>query len=352
MATPSRSLPPAPDAVPVRGGIAAGAGRLVDLVGRVREAGLLMALAAVVVIVGVQAPRYLSTGNIRQILVSVSIIAVVAVGQTLVVLTRNVDLSVASTIGLVAYVVRDLFRDYPDFPIWLAVIVGLLIGAGLGAVNGALVTVGGVPAIVATLGTLYVFRGLTFAIGGGELVTASEVPPDFRQIALARPLGIPAPILVAAAAALVVGYVLRTTRSGRQLYAVGSNPEAARLAGLPVDRLVFAAFVACGSLAAVGGILWAARFPSVDARAATGYELLVVAAVVLGGVNIFGGSGTVLGAVLGAIFLGMIQNALTILRLNAFWLQAISGAAILIAVSIDLLITRRLQEILRVRRQR
>lgn len=350
MATPSRSLPP--DVAAPRGGFAAGAGRVIDLVGRVREAGLLIALAAVVVIVGVQAPRYLSTGNIRQILVSVSIIAVVAVGQTLVVLTRNVDLSVASTIGLVAYVVRDLFRDNPDFPIWLAVIVCILIGACLGGVNGLLVTVGGVPAIVATLGTLYVFRGMTFAIGGGELVTASEVPPDFRQIALSRPFGIPTPILVAAAAALIVGYVLRTTRSGRQLYAVGSNPEAARLAGLPVDRLVFSAFVACGALAAVGGILWAARFPSVDARAATGYELLVVAAVVLGGVNIFGGSGTVLGAILGAIFLGMIQNALTILRLNAFWLQAISGAAILIAVTLDLLITRRLQEILRARRQR
>ncbi len=347
---PSQMLPP--KAASTRGSFTSGAGRLVDQVGRVREAGLLIALAAVAIIVGVQAPRYLSTGNIRQILVSVSIIAVVAVGQTLVVLTRNVDLSVASTVGLVAYVVRDIFRDNPDFPIWLAVIVGLLIGACLGAVNGTLVTLGGVPAIVATLGTLYIFRGLTFAIGGGELVTASEVPPDFRQIALARPLGIPAPILIAGGAALVVGYFLRTTRPGRELYAIGSNPEAARLSGLPVDRLVFSAFVACGALAAAGGILWGARFPSVDARAATGYELLVVAAVVLGGVNIFGGSGTVLGAILGAIFLGMIQNALTILRLNAFWLQAISGAAILIAVTLDLLIIRRLQEILRARRRR
>lgn len=346
---PPRSSPPV--GVP-RAGFGAGAARLVDVVGRVREAGLIAALIVVAASVGVQNHRYLTTSNIRQILVSVSIIAIVAIGQTLVVLTRNVDLSVASTIGLVAYIVRDLFRDHPGLNIWVAVVVGLVIGAGLGAVNGSLVTVGQVPAIVATLGTLYVFRGIAFAIGGGKLVTAAEVPKDFRQIALARPFEIPVPILVVAVAALVVGYLLRTTRTGREIYAVGSNPEAARLAGLPVDRLVFGAFVACGTFAGAGGVLWGARFPSVDARAATGYELFVVAAVVLGGVNIFGGSGTVLGAILGAIFLGMIQNALTILRLNAFWLQAISGAAILVAVTLDLLITRRLQQILRARRLR
>jgi rhamnose transport system permease protein len=330
----------------------AGASRLVRTLGQVREAGLLVALVAIVAIVTIQAPRFLSTTNLRQILLSVSIIAIVAVGQTLVVLTRNVDLSVASTIGLVAYVVRDLLRDHPDISIPLAVVVGLLLGAGLGAVNGGLVTVGRVPAIVATLGTLYVYRGVTFAVGGGELVTASQVPRDFRQIALAAPLGVPAPIWITAVIALVFTYLLRTTRAGRQLYAIGSNPGAARLAGLPADRLVFGTFVICGMLAGLGGILWGARFPSVDARAATGYELLVIAAVVVGGVNIFGGSGTVLGAVIGAIILGTIQNALTILRLNPFWLQAISGGAILVAVTLDALVTRRLQRMLQARRRR
>ncbi|MGH2535074.1 MAG: ABC transporter permease [Thermomicrobiales bacterium] len=328
------------------------AARLARAVGRVRETGLLIALAAIVLIVTVQAPRFLSTNNIRQILLSVSIIAIVAVGQTLVVLTRNVDLSVASTMGLVAYVVRDLLRNDPDLSIPLVIGLGCLLGAGLGAINGALVAIGRVPAIVATLGTLYVYRGVVFAYGGGELITASDVPRAFREIALSRPVGIPTPILVTAGIALIFAYLLRYSRAGRQLYAIGSNPESARLAGLPQTRLVFGAFVVCGLLAGVGGVLWGARFPSVDARAATGYELLVVAAVVVGGVNIFGGSGTVFGAVLGAILLGTIQNALTILRINPFWLQAISGGAILAAVTVDALITRRLQRSLVARRRR
>lgn len=330
----------------------AGSGQFLRLLARIREAGLLIALAAIVVIVTVQAPRFLQISNLRQILLSVSILAIVAVGQTLVVLTRNVDLSVASSVGLVAYVVRDLLRDHPDIGIPAAIAAGLLIGALLGAINGALVTIGGVPAIVATLGTLYVYRGVVFAIGGGELITASEVPQGFRDIALSRPWGIPTPIIVAAAVALVFAYLLRSTRFGRELYAVGSNPEAARLVGLSVGRRVFTAFVLCGLLCGLAGVLWGARFGSIDARAATGIELQVIAAVVLGGVNIFGGSGTVLGAVLGAILLGTIQNALIILRLNQFWLQAISGAAILLAVTADALITRRVRRSLVVRLRR
>ena len=295
-------------------------------------------------------PRFTSVNNIRQILLSVSILAIVAIGQTLVVLTRNIDLSVASIVGLVAYEVRDILAHNPQMSIGLAIVIGLLIGAGLGAVNGALVTVGRVPAIVATLGTLYVFRGLTFALGGGKLITASQEPPDFKRIALSRPWGIPAPIIIAAVLGLVFTYLLKYSRVGRQLYAIGSNPDAARPAGIRTNRVVFGAYVMCGLLCGVGGVLWGSRFGSIDARAASGMELQVVAAVVLGGVNIFGGSGTIVGAMLGAVLLGTIQNALTILRLNQFWIQAISGAAILLAVTIDLLITRRLRRSLTLRR--
>lgn len=326
--------------------------RLIDLLVRVRELGLLVALGIIVLVVSLQASHFLTVSNIRQILLSVAILAIIAVGQTLVVLTRNVDLSVASMVGLVAYMVRDLLRDHPGMNTALAVAIGLAIGAALGAFNGLLVAGGGVPAIVATLGTLYVYRGITFAVGGGELVTAGEVPDSFRQIALSRPLGIPTPIIIAAIVTLVFTYILRSTRFGRQLYAIGSNPSAAQLIGLPSGKLVFLAFTICGLLCGLAGVLWGARFGSIDARAATGIELQVIAAVVLGGVNIFGGSGTVAGAVLGAILLGTIQNALVILRLNQFWLQAISGGAILVAVTIDLLITQRLRQTLVRRRRR
>ncbi|CAA9533046.1 MAG: Predicted L-rhamnose ABC transporter, transmembrane component 2 [uncultured Thermomicrobiales bacterium] len=319
------------------------ADRLVTLVGRVRELGLLIALLVLVVAVGLRAgDRFLSLGNLRTVLLAVSILAVMAAGQTLVVLTRNVDLSVASIVGLTTFVAGDLFKQNPGIAVPLVVGLACLLGLALGAINGALVTVGRVPAIVATLGTLYVYRGTTFWIAGGEQVNVSDVPDGYRDIAMTRAVAdVPNPILIAGAIALVVAYVLRYTRIGRQLYAIGSNPDAARLAGIRSDRLVFGAFAACGLLCGLAGVLWGARYGRIDSRAATGYELQVVAAVVVGGVNIFGGAGTVLGAVLGAVLLGTVANALTILRFDAFWLQAISGLAILIAVTIDLLITRR-----------
>jgi len=324
--------------------------RLITILSRVREAGLLVALAAIVIGVTIREPRFTSVNNIRAILLSIAIIAIVAIGQTVVVLTRNIDLSVASIVGLVAYSVRDLLLHHPGTSIALAIAIGLLIGGGLGALNGVLVTVGRVPAIVATLGTLYVYRGLTFALGGGKLITATSEPPDFRKIALSRPWGIPTPIIIAVVLGLIFAWVLRYARIGRLLYAVGSNPEAARPAGIRAGRVVFGAYIVCGLLSGVGGVLWGARFGSIDARAGTGLELQVVAAVVLGGVNIFGGAGTIIGAMLGAVLLGTIQNALTILRLNQFWIQAISGGAILLAVTVDLLITRRLRRSLTLRR--
>jgi rhamnose transport system permease protein len=210
-----------------------------------------------------------------------------------------------------------------------------------------LVTYGRVPAIVATLGTLYVFRGIDYQIAAGKQIVVADVPRAYRDIAMKPVVGnIPNPILVAAAVALVVAYALHYTRTGRQLYAVGSNPAAARLAGLRAGGLIFGAYAACGLLCGLAGVLWGSRFGSIDARAASGYELQVVAAVVVGGVAIFGGSGTAFGAVLGAILLGTIANALTVLRLSEFWLQAISGGVILLAVTLDLLITKRVQRTL------
>jgi rhamnose transport system permease protein len=328
------------------------AGRLIDVVGRVREVGIALALGLLVLVVAIQEPRFLRPSNIEEILLSVSILAIVAVGQTLVVLTRNIDLSVGSIVGLVAFVCADALKDSPGTSLVLIILLGAAIGGGLGVVNGALVTVGRVPAIVATLGTLYIFRGIDFVIAEGQQVNAADVPDSYLNLATGKVLGIPSLILFAAAVVLAAGYGLRRTRSGRALYAIGSNPDAARLAGLSSGRLVFAAFVLCGALCGLAGVLWGARFGTVDARAGTGFELAVVAAVVVGGVNIFGGSGTAFGAALGAILLGTIENALAILNINPFWLQAIQGAVIIAAVTVDALITRRLQRALRKARRR
>jgi rhamnose transport system permease protein len=334
------------------GGRRLSASSFLDLLGRVREAGIVLALALLVIVVAVQEPRFLRPGNIEEILLSVSILAVVAVGQTLVVLTRNVDLSVGSIVGISAFVCADTIKGSPETPIIVMVVLGILIGTGFGVVNGLLVTIGKVPAIVATLGTLYIFRGIDFIIAEGKQVNAADVPDGYLNLATGKVLGIPALILIAAVIVLIANSALRRSRSGRALYAIGSNPDAARLAGVPSGKLVFGAFVVCGALCGLAGVLWGARFATVDARAASGFELAVVAAVVVGGVNIFGGSGTAIGAALGAILLGTIENALSILKLNVFWLQAIQGAVIIAAVTIDALITRRLQRALLKARRR
>ena len=325
---------------------------LLELIGRVREAGLALTLGLLVLVVAIQEPRFVDPDNLEQILLSVSILAIVAVGQTLVVLTRNIDLSVGSIVGLSAFICANTLKGSPGTSIVLIILLGVVLGAGLGVVNGLIVTVGRVPAIVATLGTLYVFRGLDFSIAEGEQVNAADVPQGYLDLATGKVLGVPSLILFAAVVLVVAAVALRRTRSGRELYAIGSNPDAARLSGVPSDRLVFAAFVICGALCGLAGVLWGARFATIDARAATGFELAVVAAVVVGGVNIFGGSGTALGAVLGAILLGTIENALSILKLNQFWLQAIQGGVIIAAVTVDALITRRVQRALRLARRR
>ena len=325
--------------------------RLVVLVSRVRELGLLVVLLLIIVVVGVQVPQFLTLSNMEQILLSVSILAIVAIGETLVILTRNVDLSVGSIVGFAAFVAANLFKQNPGANLLLGILLGCALGLVLGAVNGLLVTWGRVPAIVATLGTLYVYRGLDFLYAGGNQISASDVPDSFLSLATAPFLGIPLLIWFAAVLAILFGYLLHSSRTGRQLYAIGSNPDAARLVGIRSSLLVFGTFAIAGLLSGFAGVLWAARFATVDATAASGLELQVIAAVVVGGVNIFGGSGTILGAMLGAIVLGTIDNSLSFLKVSQFWLLAIDGAAILIAVTLDAFITRWMQRLLITRRQ-
>jgi rhamnose transport system permease protein len=321
-------------------------------VAQAREVGLLVVLVAIIAFVGVQQPRFLQLNNLEHILQSVAIIAIVSVGETLVILTRNVDLSVGSIVGFTAFASATLLKDHHDLNLIVVFLFGCALGALLGALNGLLVAYARIPAIVVTLGTLYIYRGLDFTVAGGNEVSAYQVPTSFLDIAGAYVLGIPLLVIIAAVIAIAAGYLLRFSRQGRQLYAIGSNPDAAQIIGIPGVRLVFSAFLLTGILSGFAGVLWASYFATVDSGAASGLELLVIAAVVVGGVNIFGGSGTMLGAMLGAIVLGTIQNALGILRVDQFWLQAIYGAAILIAVTLDALVTRQVQRLLAARRVR
>jgi rhamnose transport system permease protein len=314
----------------------------VAFLGRQREVSLVIVMLVLATFVFTQAPQFLSAGNLSQVTILAAIVAIAAVGQAVVVLTRNVDLSVDAMIGIVAFSVADTLRAHAlSLPAALTYGVGL--GLVLGIVNGTIVSLFRVPAIVATLGTMSVYRGFTFLIAGGRQVSLSDLPPEYISLARISVLGVPLFVLIGVLVVVIAGVVLQQTPIGRQVYAVGSNPEAAAVLGIRSRLVVFTAFAVCGVLAGLAGVLWGARFGTINATAANGVVLQVVAAVVVGGVNIFGGSGSVYGAGLGALFLGLIANALTLLRLSQFWLQAIYGAVILVAVAADSLLVRRLQ---------
>jgi len=345
---------PAPvDAAPEHTG-----GRGAALVQRlvvVRELGILAALLLLIVATVIANPRFLSGQNLRDLLLSASILTVLAAGQTIVIVTRNVDLSVGSVLGLSAYASGTLLVNAPGTPVLLVILAGMAVGAACGLLNGAIVAVAKVPSLVVTLGTLYAFRGLDslWASSSDRLqINAADLPTGFKSLAGSRVLGIPLLFLIALAVVLLVGFYLRNYRSGRELYGIGSDPAAARLSGIPVGRRVLGAFVVNGALAGLAGVLYAARFQTLDATAGTGQELFVVAAAVVGGVAIFGGSGSVYGAALGALLLTTIGTSLPQLGLNPFWRDAAVGALILAAIALDRTLSLRLARRLRGRNLR
>jgi rhamnose transport system permease protein len=337
----------------VQGQVEAAAGRggsrLVEVAFRVRELGILAALALVVIVTTVVNPRFLSGQSIRDLLLNAAIIALLTVGQTLVVVTRNVDLSVGSVLGLTAFMTGNLFLGRPGLPVVAAVLAGVLVGIACGAVNGAVTAIGKVPSLVVTLGTLYVFRGIDYAWAGGRQINAADLPDSLLTLGSGRLLGIPYLVAVTVVLVAVAAFALRSYRSGRELYAIGSNPDAAVLAGIPVGRRLLATFVLSGAVAGLAGVLFTARYGTVDATAGTGFELQVISAVVVGGVAIFGGSGSVVGAALGALLLSTIGSAIVVLRVPSFWQQAIVGALLIGAIALDRLLALRIAAALRQR---
>ncbi len=311
-------------------------------IGRQRELTLLAIMFVGGALVSMMAPQFLSVENFSQVATLASITAVVAVGEAIVIITRGIDLSVEAIIGLVAYSVARTLELQALDPVG-AIAMGLAIGLILGMINGFIIAVLKVPAIVATLGTLSIFRGFDYVIAGPDQVPLAGLPPGFTDISRADVLGIPVFVLLTVAVVVVGSLFLRSTRFGRQVYAVGSNPEAAAILGIPSRLVIFVAYSLCGVLAGLAGIMWVMQFGTINGTAATGATLAIIAAVVVGGVNTLGGSGTLAGAAIGALFLGFIANALILVGLSQFWLQAIYGLVILIAIAGDQLIRRGVQ---------
>jgi rhamnose transport system permease protein len=314
----------------------------ISAVARARETGIILAVALVIVVTTIKNPAFLFSGDgWRDLLLTPSILVVVAIGEAIVIITRNVDLSVGSVLGLSAYLTGRLFLDFPAMPIVAVFLIGIIFGGLLGLINGALVAFARVPALVITLGTLYAYRGIDVAWAGATLINASDLPPAFLALGTKTILTIPVLTIIAVVVLVIGAWYMKNLRGGREFYAIGSDPAAAELYGLAVTKRVLSAFIVSGAAAGLAGVLYAARYGTVNSQAGLGFELDAVAAAVIGGVAIFGGSGTLWGAAFGAVLLLTINRALPVLGVPDFWQRAVVGVLIIGAIVLDRILALR-----------
>jgi len=318
---------------------------------QIRELILVLLIILAVIFFSSQIDNYYSARTFNRITTSVAILVVVAVGQTLVVLTRSIDLSVGSIVGFTAYFVGTQLAGNNEMHWLIAVLMAMGVGSLMGLINGLLVAYGRVPAIITTLGTLALYRTLLVEYSGAQTVITSSLPqwllelPRMDVFTIGE-LDIRIMVLVAIMVVILFQLIITYLAYGRRLYAIGSNPEAAELAGLPVRRTITSAFVLCGALSGLAGFMFLARFGNITVVAGQGMELQVVAAVVVGGVNIFGGSGTMLGALLGTVLIATLeQSLLRWIQISEFWRDAVLGLLILLAVASDAVILNRLRNL-------
>jgi len=305
---------------------------------RFRELGIAAVVVLAMTIASCLQPRFLSNG-LRGVLIDSTLIAIVAMGQMMVIITRNIDLSVGSTLGLTAIVVGKLLLDHPGFSPIEAGLIAVVLGGMLGLFNGLLVALLDVPSIIATLGTYTAYRGLTFIYSGGKQV---DSVPRWLTALSQVPAGVPWIVYLAAGVAVATAMWLGYSRTGRDIFAAGSNPPAARLRGIGIRGILMLVFTITGALSGFAGLLYASRIPYVNPEGAgKQMELVVISAVVIGGTNVFGGSGSVLGTVLGCLLLGIINVALPTLGVSDFWQLAVYGLCILVAATTDTFIQRR-----------
>ena len=296
-----------------------------------RDAGGLIVLLVLFGAMTLASDEFLTGDNLANLARQVAIFGIIAVGQLLVILTAGIDLSVGSVLGLTGCVTAQLLVE--GMPVPLAIVVGLLVGVVLGLLNGGLVAYGKLPPFIVTLGMLGIARGLVLVLTDAS--TVQPLPDSFGNIANGDFLGLPNLLWMFAVVVAVTAFVLRRTVFGRYIYAVGSNPESARLAGVPVTAVLVSVYSIAGLLAAVGGVLFASRLNAGIPTAGTGYELNAIAACVIGGASLFGAKGGAFGAAAGALIVATLNNGGNLLAVNAFYLQIIIGALILVAVAFD-----------------
>lgn len=306
-----------------------------------REAVLGVIVAVMVLIVGLRAPEYLSPNNVANVMSNWGFLAILVVGQLCVLLTRGIDLSQASVLAFCGMFLALLSQAVPGLPAVAYIIAATVMGALLGSVNGVLVAFVGIPPIIATLGTMTIIRGLIFVLSDGAWISSHEMSEAFKSFAAGATFGGPNVFWVALSVTLIFWVFLGYRRTGRNIYAYGGNPDAARNAGVSRVRTEMLVYALSGAVAGLCGYLWTGRFAIAFTQAAEGREFAIIAACVIGGVSITGGRGTVLGVALGALFIAVLETALPFLRINPFLQLAVIGAVILIAVAANVRTERR-----------
>jgi rhamnose transport system permease protein len=297
-----------------------------------REVKLVAVLLVLAAAIALREPRFLQLSNLEQVLLSGTLVCIVALGQALLIVARQIDLSVGAMVASSAFVSASWLANHPDGSLVIVFVIGISVGLALGAGNALLVAGLRIPAIVATLGTLAIYRGGIIVYAGGRQISATVLPDRYGDVALTHIAGQSPLVWVALALVLILGWLARYTRTGRNVYAVGSNEEGARFAGIGVRRHIALLFVLSGGLCGLTGVLWGARYGTVDAIIAPDLQLQTISAAVVGGVSIFGGSGSVYGAAIGSLIFVMLQNGVQLLGLDQFWIPALLGLAILATV--------------------
>lgn len=300
-----------------------------------REWLLLAIIAAIALAVGARAPVFLSWRNGMDIANDSAILAILVMGQMGVLLTRGIDLSVASNLALTGMVCALVGRAMPGVPIGVLLLLAMAIGALLGSLNGWLITRFDLPPIVVTLGTLSAFRGAIFVASKGAWISDHQIHVAIKGLPRTQWLGLPALVWFALLVLALAAVFYRLRREGRELYALGGDPHAAQYVGIPVKSRLMLVYTLSGMLAGLSGLLWVGRYSVAYTELAAGYELTVIAACLIGGVSIGGGVGSVLGAALGVLFIGVVNAALPVIQVSPFWQQAIAGAVILVSVTLN-----------------
>lgn len=309
-------------------------------VNKLREMGLVGFIVLLGVGVQLRNNSFMTLENINDLLTNTAILSILAIGMMLVIITRGIDLSIGATLALSGMSSALLVGKYPEMSPLIAILIGVLIGTACGALVGLIIAKADILPIIATLGLMNVFRGVTFMISGGKWVSAHQMPVSFKAIATGKILGINTLIFIAICTYIVFYYFINHTRTGRQIYATGSNPDSARLSGINTSKVILMVYTIMGALSGLAGVLWVSKFASAQGNTAMGYELNVIAACVLGGVSIAGGSGKISGLLMGTILLGILNNALPLINVSPFWQNAIQGVVILTAVVVNTIIKR------------